>query len=90
MHEVGATQDKPGISRTIYGTKIIPLLEIKTTTQKTTISAGTICKSFIATPYRRAEIESDSNCKTPSADATDQHFPIQFTIDRKFVAYLTI
>ena len=89
MHEVGVIQDKAGVGRTIYGTKIIPLLEIKTATQKTTISAGTICKSFIAAPYRPAEIVSVSNCKIPSADATD-YFRIQLTTDRKFVAYLTI
>jgi len=50
MYEVGVIQDKAGVVRTIYGTKIIPLLEIKTATQKTTISAGTICNCFIATP----------------------------------------
>jgi hypothetical protein len=34
----------------IYGTKIIPLLTIKTATIKTTISAGTTFKSFIVIP----------------------------------------
>jgi hypothetical protein len=89
MYAVALMQDKAGIGRTIYGTKIIPLLEIKTATQKTTISAGTICKSFIATPHRPAEIVSVSSCKIPSADATD-YFRFQFATDRKFVAYLTV
>ena len=34
----------------IYGTKIIPLLKIKTATIKTTISACTSFKSFIVAP----------------------------------------
>ena len=69
-------QDKAGIGPTIYGTKIIPLLEIKTAAQNTTISAGTICKSFIAIPPRPAEFVSVSNRTIPSADATHQDFPI--------------
>jgi hypothetical protein len=89
MYAVAVMQDKARVDRTVYGTKIIPLLEIKTATQKTTISAGTICKSFMATPYRPAEIVSVRNCTIPSADATDD-FRIQFTTDRQFVAYLTI
>lgn len=48
MHEVVETQDSARVEQTIYGTNIIPRLEIKTTTQKATISAGTICKTFIA------------------------------------------
>jgi hypothetical protein len=40
--------------QTVYGTKIIPRLATKTATQKMTISAGTICKSFIATPYQNS------------------------------------
>jgi hypothetical protein len=78
MYAVAVMQDKAGVDQTIYGTKIIPLLEIKTAAQKTTISAGTICKSFIETPYPPAEIVHVPNCTIPSADATDQHFPIQF------------
>lgn len=37
-----------GEEKVIYGTKIIPLLKVKIATTKTTISVGTIFKSFIA------------------------------------------
>jgi hypothetical protein len=40
------------------GRKIIPRLNVNTATTKTTISAGTILKTFIAGPYRRAKIVS--------------------------------
>jgi hypothetical protein len=46
----------------IYGRKIIPLLKVMIATTKTTMSAGTTFKSFIARPYRRAEIVSVQNC----------------------------
>jgi hypothetical protein len=59
-------QHKAGVDQMIYGTKIIPLLEIKTATTKMTISAGTAFESFIARPYRCAEIVSVQNCTIPS------------------------
>jgi hypothetical protein len=90
MYTVAVMQDKAGVDQAIYGTKIIPLLPIKTATQKTTIRAGTICKSFIETPYRRTEIVHVRNRTIPSADATDQDFPIQFRTGPKFVAYRTV
>lgn len=71
MDAVAVMQDEVAAGQAIYGTKIIPRLEITTATQKTTMSAGTICKSFIETPYRRAEIVHVRNCTIPSADATD-------------------
>ena len=40
----------------IYGTKIIPLLKIKTVTTITTISAGTTFKSFIVVPLVRLRL----------------------------------
>jgi hypothetical protein len=40
-------QDKAGIGQMIYGRKIVPLLRLRTATQKTAISAGTTLKSFI-------------------------------------------
>ncbi len=46
---------------TAYGTKIIPLLKLKTATTKTTISAGMTFRSFIVKRYRRAEITSIQN-----------------------------
>jgi hypothetical protein len=49
----------------IYGTKIIPLLKVKIATTKTTISAGTIFKSFIAGPYRREAIVPVQNYTIP-------------------------
>ncbi len=47
MDAVAVLQDEVAAGQAIYGTKIIPRLEITTATQKTTTSAGTICKSFI-------------------------------------------
>jgi len=41
-----------------YGRKIIPLLNVNNATTKTTISVGTIFKTFIAGPYRPAKIVS--------------------------------
>jgi hypothetical protein len=81
MYAVASMQDEAGVAHTIYGTKIIPLLEITIATQNTTISAGTICKSFIETPYRPEGIMHVPIRTIPAADATDQHFPIQFRID---------
>jgi len=66
MHEMVETRDSARVEQTIYGTNIIPRLEIKTATQKATISAGTICKIFIARPYRRAEIMSVPKGTSPS------------------------
>jgi hypothetical protein len=54
--------DVAGVDQKIYGTKIVPLLKLKTATTRTTISAGTTFKSFIATRYRCAEIASVQNC----------------------------
>jgi hypothetical protein len=47
-----------GVDQKIYGTKIIPLLKLKTAATISTISAGTTIKSFIARRYRWAEIVS--------------------------------
>jgi hypothetical protein len=47
MYEVAVMQDKAGIGQMIYGRKIVPLLRLRTATQKTAISAGTTFKSFI-------------------------------------------
>jgi hypothetical protein len=58
--------DKAGANQTIYGAKIAPLLRVKTATTKATISADTTFESFIATPYRCAEIVSVQNCTIPS------------------------
>jgi hypothetical protein len=43
----------------IYGTKIVPLLKVKTTTTKTTISACQSFKSFIVAPIGLAESYRD-------------------------------
>jgi hypothetical protein len=51
-----------GVDQMIYGTKIIPLLKVKTATTITTITAGTTFKSFIAKRYRCAGIASVQNC----------------------------
>jgi hypothetical protein len=51
-----------GVDRIIYGTKIVPLLKVKTATIITTIRAGTTFKSFMARRYRREEIVSVQNC----------------------------
>jgi hypothetical protein len=61
MYEVAVMQDKAGIGQMIYGRKIVPLLRLRTATQKTTISAGTTFKSFIGREYRSAEIASVQN-----------------------------
>jgi hypothetical protein len=45
---VAVLRDTVGVDQKIYGTKIVPLLKLKTTTRKTTISAGTTFNSFIA------------------------------------------
>jgi hypothetical protein len=45
---VAVLRDTVGVDQKIYdGTKIVPLLKLKTTTRKTTISAGTTFNSFI-------------------------------------------
>jgi hypothetical protein len=43
-------RDMAGVDQKIYGTKIVPLLKLKTATTITTISAGTTFKSFIFVP----------------------------------------
>jgi hypothetical protein len=63
--EIAIRQAQAGLDQKIYGTKIIPLLKLKTATTRTTISAGTTFKSFIATRYRCAEIASVQNCTIP-------------------------
>jgi hypothetical protein len=55
-------ENKARVDRMIYGTKIIPLLKLKTATTITTISAGTTFKSFIPTRYCCADIVSVQNC----------------------------
>jgi hypothetical protein len=47
MYEAAVMQDKAGIGQMIYGRKIVPLLRLRTATQKTAISAGRTFKSFI-------------------------------------------
>jgi hypothetical protein len=49
---------------TTYGTKIVPLFKLKTTTTKTTISAGMTFMNFMARRYRCAEIVSVQNWTT--------------------------
>jgi hypothetical protein len=90
MYAVAVMPDKAGVDQAIYGTKIIPLLEIKTATQKRTISAGTICKSFIETPFRSEKIVHVPIFTIPTADAINQHFPVQFRTGRELEAYRTV
>ena len=49
------------VDQVTYGTNIIPFLEIKTATQKTTISAGTTFKNLIRGRYGYVDIVSVQN-----------------------------
>jgi hypothetical protein len=51
-----------GVDQRIYGTKIIPLLKINTTTTTATISAGITFKGLITRPYCSAGFVSVQNC----------------------------